>query len=349
MNKKIKQLKNFICDKDKKNINEMINEVWYLWRKNREFPVHYFTRFLYKSDSPHYNNFLSFKEIKKLWDSEQLHTSKTIRTLENKVEFNNFCVKNNIPTPYLLMYNDKKSFFVDNNDIKIITKDDFIELLKKVITKNEENNIFMKPMDGIQGKGCYRININDLDNKEKTEELFKNILSSNYIVQDTIKQHPAIDRINPYSINTIRVDTFIKQDGTVEILSALMRFGRKGSVVDNASSSGGFFIPLDLKKQELQGFGRQFLNMGSKRIYKHPDTKIELAGYKIPYIEEVKQLVKQTALLLGDRLTGWDIALTPDGPIVIEGNHNYHIAMQEIAYGGYRSHPVFKDILEEYI
>ena len=41
---------------------------------------------------------------------------------------------------------------------------------------------------------------------------------------------------------------------------------------------------------------------------------------------------------------GWDVAITPNGSLIIEGNHNYHIAMQEMAYSGCRSHPVFKEI-----
>ena len=38
------------------------------------------------------------------------------------------------------------------------------------------------------------------------------------------------------------MDTYIKDNGDIEILSALMRFRRKGSVVDNASSSGSFLF-----------------------------------------------------------------------------------------------------------
>ena len=167
-------------------------------------------------------------------------------------------------------------------------------------------------------------------------------------MQETLIQHPEVDCINPYSINTVRIDTYIKENGDVEILSALMRFGRKGSIVDNASSSGGFFIGLDLESGKLADYGMQFLNLGNKYIYEHPDTKIKLQGHHIPYIEETKKLVIKAAKCLGDRLVGWDVAITPKGPALIEGNSKYHIGMQEMAYGGYRRHPVFREILEKY-
>lgn len=134
----------------------------------------------------------------------------------------------------------------------------------------------------------------------------------------------------------------------MEILSGLMRFGRKGSNVDNASSSGGFFILLDSDQGKSGGYGMQFLNLGKQYAYKHPDTKIRLKRYSIPYVEETKKLVKRAALFLGDRLTGWDVAITPNGPILIEGNSDYHIGMQEMIYGGYKNHPIFKEILQKY-
>ena len=91
----------------------------------------------------------------------------------------------------------------------------------------------------------------------------------------------------------------------------------------------------------------QFLNLGNKYIYKHPDTKTELKEYSIPYIKEIKKLAVRAASCLGDRLVGWDIGITPTGPILIEGNSKYHIGMQEMAYGGYKNHPVFREILKK--
>ena len=51
---------------------------------------------------------------------------------------------------------------------------------------------------------------------------------------------------------------------------------------------------------------------------------------------EAFALVNHACELIGDRLIGWDVCIGPEGPIIIEGNHNYHMVMQEVAYGGYR-------------
>lgn len=127
-----------------------------------------------------------------------------------------------------------------------------------------------------------------------------------------------------------------------------MRFGRTGSLVDNASS-GGFFIPVDMEEGCFKEYEFQFLELSNNYIYEHPDTNIKLNGYKIPCFQESKELVKKAAKDLGDKIVGWDIALSKEGPVLIEGNYNYHIGMSEKAYGGYKEHPIFKKIIAKYI
>ena len=81
--------------------------------------------------------------------------------------------------------------------------------------------------------------------------------------------------------------------------------------------------------------------------HEHPDTHVILDKHSIPYLDEAFALVNHACELLGDRLIGWDVCIGPEGPIIIEGNHNYHMVMQEVAYGGYRKHPDFIRVLAE--
>lgn len=209
-------------------------------------------------------------------------------------------------------------------------------------------NVFIKPIAGMKGRGCYRIQLDDLIDIEKINKIYEVLIKGHSIIQEVIVQHDDINKINPYSINTIRMDTYINEEGHVEVLSALMRFGRKGSVVDN-TASGGFIIYLDLETGRLGKYGMHFLDISNKTVYHHPDTKTKLDNFQIPLVSESVELVKYAALALGDNLVGWDVGLTPDGPILIEGNHNYGLNMQEMTYGGYNKHPIFQDILKRYV
>lgn len=49
----------------------------------------------------------------------------------------------------------------------------------------------------------------------------------------------------------------------------------------------------------------------------------------------------------GLRMVGWDVAIGPSGPILIEGNSNYDNTGNDQADGGYRANPVFRKALHE--
>lgn len=59
-----------------------------------------------------------------------------------------------------------------------------------------------------------------------------------------------------------------------------------------------------------------------KQIY-HPGTQIKMVGYQIPLWQEVLDSVASAAKHIpGCRYIGWDVAITPHGIEMIEGNHN---------------------------
>jgi hypothetical protein len=57
------------------------------------------------------------------------------------------------------------------------------------------------------------------------------------------------------------------------------------------------------------------------RLTRHPDTGVALDGFRLPLWEEVRSLAERAAVVfLPMRCIGWDMALTPSGPSIIEGN-----------------------------
>jgi len=344
---RLASLKSIATDKNKKNYFVIVKELSSLWIKDGEFPKQYFLRLAYKKGAPNYKNFTPESVLKKLWLSKELHSEATTETLRNKIKFEEFCRSKNIPTPKILGHNDEENFFFNGVRIRLEDSDLFLGLLKEVLQMTESNSVFLKPLAGIQGRGCFKINFEQLEDIQLVEEIFKTIVNSKYIIQETIKQHPQVSKIYAHSVNTVRLDTYIKEDGQVEILSGLMRFGVKEGIVDNPRA-GGFFMPLDLQKGVLKDYGMQPLTVGNKIFYQHPDTLVSLVGYRIPYVDEAKALVKRAAKELGDRLVGWDVAISEDGPILIEGNSNYAIGMAETAYGGYMQHELFREIVKKY-
>ena len=70
----------------------------------------------------------------------------------------------------------------------------------------------------------------------------------------------------------------------------------------------------------------------SNRYTVHPLTGKPIVGYRIPFWNEIRTMVKELGLVVPElRYTGWDVAITSKGPILIEGNHRGMFDVQQQA------------------
>ena len=62
-------------------------------------------------------------------------------------------------------------------------------------------------------------------------------------------------------------------------------------------------------------------NFRMKKVKKHHNTNIKFEDIKIPYMKEALELVKKAAKRFPEvSCIGWDVAITKDGPTIVEGN-----------------------------
>src|SRR5690606_7468083 len=144
----------------------------------------------------------------------------------------------------------------------------------------------------------------------------------------------------------LRIHTFLNKQGQAHVISGFMRFGTGQLVTDNVSS-GGFFIALNLENESLKGSGQQSITLGGTTFTHHPDSNIKLDGFKIPFLKEALTISCSAATKIPTRIVGWDIAITNQGPIIIEGNHNPCLHTAGLAYGGLSKNPIIQTILKE--
>ena len=53
----------------------------------------------------------------------------------------------------------------------------------------------------------------------------------------------------------------------------------------------------------------------------HPNSHEKLVGFKTPLFKEAKEMILKASLEVPQiRYVGWDVAVTPNGPAIIEGN-----------------------------
>lgn len=156
-------------------------------------------------------------------------------------------------------------------------------------------------------------------NSERDDEfkLMEFLQSADFIIcQEMIKQHNELSRLNPSSVNTLRIFTLLFQ-GEVHVLSSIVRMGRNDSRLDNASQGG---LVCGIKPNgQLKDVAWTVL---ADRIDRHP-CGMEFSSVTIPNYQECINLVKSLAIRMSSisRLVSWDLAINQEGhPVFIECN-----------------------------
>lgn len=341
---RIRNLKVFLKDPDKKGILRMIKEIIHYGWVKKEFPLDYFRKYLYRTDVSNYTNYLSLKQYYSIVYSPKILVPEIASILDNKLSFALICEKNKLPVPKLISYNLKHQFLYNEIIYIINSKQELIVFFNTVFKESNLNTLFLKLFKGMGGKGAILIEKTKLE--AYINQYGDEILNNCYIHQETVKQHPNVSTMHAGSVNTLRIESYLDRNNNSHILSAVMRFGIGRSITDNASS-GGFYVSVNLKTETLRGKGRQGVAKGGRLFTKHPDTNTIIDGFKIPYLKEALELAKNTVRYFPTRLIGWDIAITENGPVIIEANSLPSLHLTDVAYGGYCNHPLIKDILKE--
>jgi hypothetical protein len=342
-------VKEFLGDPDRKSLLRIMYELIVLFFKYREIPVHYFSRYIFKKETRNFKDFVPNKVAGKI--SVLINDHKSKEVIDNKLFFNFFYGQFNIPLPNILIYNHKVMFVVDQEAVEVNNTDDFIVLMDEVFTKNSllESLIIKKTYASSSGKKIFKLERDQVRTApEIMKDIYNEVIQSGFLFQETIKQHPELNKINPSCLNTIRIDTFINPDGKIDIGSAYLRMSICDSHIDNISS-GGCQVGIDLKTGRLHKYGyAPITSFGVELLTQHPITKTIFENFSIPYFPQVMELVVKTAHLMpGLRFIGWDVAIGESGPVLIEGNSDYDLSGNDLSDNGYMANETFKKVLQE--
>ena len=192
---------------------------------------------------------------------------------------------------------------------------------------------FVKPVGRRQARGTFGLRIDRgrllVEGSVVSPSALQGRIAERSILQERVVQHDALAALHAPSINTLRLVTVLR-DGVATPLVAALRIGVGGKPVDNWSA-GGVVVGVDLDRGRLYGKGlfrpepQAWLRPGVDR---HPDSGVLLDGYELPFVAESVALACRFHRDLGSlRSIGWDVAATPDGPSIVEGNTYWNGAM----------------------
>jgi hypothetical protein len=315
------------------------NLVWLA--KHNEVNKYYYVYGFDRIDRSNYPEVIPIKKFTRIRNRRNIHLRKEayfnyVCILRDKFVFSQFLTSLGFPTPknILLVNTDQVTWLSDMRTAPLST-----------IIENPELNIngFCKKLTGILGEGAFALSIKNgklyIKEKEVTLDEFKQIVSNKegdlYLLQERIIQHPKMSELHPDSVNTIRMNTF-NNNGKVEVFSAALRIGAKGSSVDNWAA-GGIVVGIDLETGKLKTEGLFKPGYGG-RVQSHPDTGIVLQDFEIPFFSEcLTQAHNLHSYLYGIHSIGWDIAITENGPTFIEGNDDWEGGIPMVLEKNFRS------------
>lgn len=189
--------------------------------------------------------------------------------------------------------------------------------LAEHLLSNPSGRIVLK-----DSKGQVGAEVEVIKNSEYTSTgLIEYMRIKNYdLAEEYVVQHSDLMKLSPSGLNTIRVITQLC-DGVVDILGARLRIS-VNSPVDNMAA-GNLAAWVDVDTGVVMGPG-VFSDITKEDVSIHPVTGQQITCFIVPEWNKVIDLARNTAKYIPDnRSVGWDIAITEDGPELIEGNHNW--------------------------
>ena len=222
-----------------------------------------------------------------------------------------------------LSYNHFMEFY--GRKVALIEKADLssgnvMEKLNFLLEDGYEGRLIYKPLNKNKGIG-----IRLFDSSEEALRFLQE--SEGGIVEQVIIQKEEMASFNPSSVNTIRIHS-INYGDSIDVKWPCLRMGRKGSVVDNAGA-GGIFAAIDVET----GVTVAACDESRNTYVVHPDSQKKLIGFQVPQWNEACELTKRLAHLLPQTaIVGWDLALTENGWVLVEGN-GFPLIIYQIATG----------------
>ncbi|TXH31681.1 MAG: hypothetical protein E6Q98_26885 [Rhodospirillaceae bacterium] len=192
-------------------------------------------------------------------------------------------------------------------------------------------DLFVKPRKskGARGAGLYRYRGDDVYVDKAGDiltlaSLIDRIAAQSrdqaLMVQPRLINHPDLADLADQSLLAVRVITCLDELGRPRVTHAMLRIlcmlepawpteVELAAEIDLATGSLGQ-MTADKKEMACSWFDR------------HPITGIAVSGRTVPQWNEIKDLaLRAHVAACSDRfIVGWDIASTPDGPVILEGN-----------------------------
>lgn len=292
-----------------------------------------------KSDS-FQQSFLSYREATSLW--KVLNPSKYAALARDKYLTHIILEQAEIPMPKLYAYYNANSSAngIVANDYSSLRSLLFVNSIKQCVVKPASdsahgNNVFICKEVQYEETDCYLIKSNN--ERLSLRSLCDSFQKTPLLFEEKVEQTSKFNLLNPSSVNTVRIMTSLYPGGKSVVFASWMRMGRTGSDVDNASRGGNVDCAVDVESGVCYN-ATQFNSFSDTiKIERHPDSGMLVEGFQIDNWDIIKSTIcKYQSRIPYLKAIGWDVALTDNGPTIIEINNWWDPTGQFFIESGWR-------------
>lgn len=199
------------------------------------------------------------------------------------------------------------------------------------------DGVIAKPATGHQGIGVELFRANpdgsyqhqstiDLSRSDVLAWLKKASEKGPYLLQRRLINHPDLSHLSSGSLVTVRAISRKGDHGQPTVIAAILQMPCQFRLTNN----NGLAAAIDLASGCIgKAYSYRPLHPG---VDHHPDTGGKISGTCVPYWNDLVRLVVEAHGRFTQHYSlGWDVALTPEGPVLVETNAGWDVVMPQIA------------------
>lgn len=219
-----------------------------------------------------------------------------------------------------------------------------VEAIEGFLLNDAKYPLFGKPVEGSKSVGTALFSSIDIDAQtivlgngntttvsELASEIFEDF-SDGFVFQTAVIQHDAVNAIIGSAVGTVRVVTLM-EDGAPKVLYTVWKIPAPDAMSDNFWQNGSMIAEIDITSGQIKQV-RRGIGMKAEQIETHPVSGAKLEGFILPHWGDIISLTKKCHSLTPENgILGWDIAIAPDGPLVIECNTSPFHTLYQVATG----------------
>ncbi len=215
--------------------------------------------------------------------------------------------------------------------------------LEQFLSDRKRYPLFCKPVTGVYSLGTFalsapkggKVRVNDKKDKPLADivDFIAGYGSKGYLFQQRLRPEKSVAEMTGSSGAVSLRFLVLLDDAGPKMEACVAKLPAAGEVADNFWRDGAVLCAVSTESGTIF---RAVANKDGRlaTVENHPDTGAAVKGYSFADFPKARDMVVEAAgLLSGIRTQSWDVAITRDGPRLLEVNFGGDLSLVQVSHG----------------